>query len=616
MFCLYNVSIWSIIALGGHVIAQYAFFKYIENWEQLTQSGVLEEMNEHQFIRLDAEVIKTSEIARIKSLNIPLICPICEERMYFNKGYLRIKDDGEYENKSPYFYHSNKNACHFAESLPHALTKRFLFSKLKDAGYVVKEEYRHIVEGKRVRADVAAFAGEGGTPTLKLVVEVQASSGLLATLTKKINAYYTEGVPTAWVLLLDNFFTGYTGTTNSIFNPLTGEYESKPLEPGDENYFVVTGKDSKIFTLLMNEYGYVLAINYKGHVYLIRRDPQNEHRRMSAILREQHWTSHDDVYKITRVADKDIVPTIRLTPLQRFQKHEEIETTNGVPAGNYDTGIHQIQGLEENSLEEMPFAHDFVFEIEELLGEEANKALNPLLLIKETWNAQEKARNDLLQEIVEEKRLAEEEERRLTEIKRNISEAAVKSESHESLTEDEKFDLTHNDFIKRMKEEEKSYIDHLLRGLDEDLSEKGLNDSQGNAGKQHPKNKVLDEIEELLPLHGMKLENPMDIYGLNQIEALEFLDFIVGRASKRPSIDIIQSQETIWESYVSLAPSKRPQLERNLFKNGLPTWFMDLKFPFDRKQIEIQKKNKRRSSHLKPRSIKNPSWEEQMGFDY
>lgn len=598
-------------------MAQYAFFKYIENWEQITHSGIFEEMNEQQFIRLDAEVIEPDEIARIKSLNIPLACPICEERMYFNKGYLRVKDDGQYENKSPYFYHSNKDACHFAESLPHALTKRFLFSKLKDAGYVVKEEYRHFVEGKRVRADVAAFAGEGGSSSLKLVVEVQASSGLLSSLTKKINVYYTEGVPTAWVLLLDDFFTGYTGTTNSIFNFLTGEYETKLLEPGEENHFVVTGKDSKIFTLLMNEYGYVLAINYNGHVYLIRRDPKNEHRRMSAILREQHWTPQDDVYKITRVADKDIVPTLRLTPLKRVREHIKIETTNGVPVGSYDDGIHLTQDLGENSLDETPFTGDFIFEIDELLGEEANKALNPLSLIKETWSAQEKAKYDLLQEIMEEKRLAEEEERRAAETKLSISEALAKSERQESSTEDGNLEVIHSTFLKRKEEEERGYIAQLLRDLDENSSVKRETDFQSSTIKQRPKNKVLDEIEELLPLYGMKLGSPIDIYGLNEIEAMEFLDFIVGRGTKRPTINFTQSEDTIWESYVSLAPSKRPQLERNLFKEGLPSWFMELKFSFDRKQIEeIQKKKKRENKQKKSETIKNPSWEEQMGFDY
>lgn len=591
-------------------MAQYAFFKYIENWEQITQSGILEKMSEHQFIRIDAEVISPNEIAKLKSLNIPLICPICEERMYFNKGYLRIKDHGEYENKSPYFYHSIKDACHFAESLPHALTKRFLFTKLKDAGYVVKEEYRHNVEGKRVRADVAAFIGGGDAPTLKFVVEVQASSGLLSSLTKKINAYYTEGIPTAWVLLLDDFFMGYTGTTNIIFNPLSGEYESKPLEPGEENYFVVTGKDSKIFTSLMNEYGYILAINNNGHVYLIRRDPDNEHRRMSAILRDQHWTPQDDVYKITRVADKDIVPTIRLTPLTRFQEHSEVETKNGIPLGDYDDGMHPLQpeDIGENGLNESLISSDFVFEIEELLGDEANKALNPLLLIKETWSAQEKARIDLAREIGEEKRLAEEEK------KRSELEAVVKVEPPEFLGESGKIESTHSDFLKRREEEDREYINQLLRALDDDKSVKPEIDSQGRIGNKSSRFKLLDEIEELLPLYGMKIEDRMDIYGLYEVEARELLDFILGRGTKRPSIDIIQSQETIWDSYVSLAPNKRPQLERNLFKDGLPAWFMDLKFPFDRKQIEIEKKNKR--GHLKSKTIKNPSWEEQMGFDY
>lgn len=598
-------------------MAQFAFFKRIDNWKQITPSGVLDEMNEHQFIKLDAEVISTNEIAKIKSLKIPLVCPICEERMYFNKGYLRIKDDDHFENKSPYFFHSNIDACHFAESLPHALTKRYLFSKLKDAGYVVKEEYRHIVEGKRIRADVAAFAGDSESTSLKLVVEVQASSGLLSSLSKKINAYYTEGVPTAWVLLLDDFFTGYSRTTNSVVNVLTGEYEVQSLEPGEENYFVVTGKDSKIFTLLMNEYGYVLAIDYKGHVYLIRRDPNNEHRRMLAILREQYWTPQDDVYKISRVAVKDIVPTLKQTPLKRVQEHKEIETTNGVPVGSYDDGTHPTQDIGENSLDDSSSTYEDTFEIEELLGEEANKALNPLFLIKEIWSAQEKARKALLQEIAEEKRLAKEEESRTTEIMLGISEVATKSEHQESLAEKGELDVIHNNFLERIKQEEREYIAQLLLDKDTDFPTARESDSQSSKGKQRIKNKVLDEIEELLPLYGMKLESPMDIYGLSETEALELLDFIVGHSTKRPSISFSQSQVTIWDSYVSLAPSKRPQLERNLFKDGLPGWFTKLKFPYDKKQIEVQKKEQiRNNKQLKSKTINNPSWEEQMGFDY
>ncbi|WP_422661327.1 hypothetical protein ACK8P5_12915 [Paenibacillus sp. EC2-1] len=597
-------------------MAQYAFFKRIDNWEQITPSGVLEEMNDQQYIRLDSEVTVKSEIVKIKSLNIPLVCPICEERMYFNKGYLRENDGGQYENKSPYFYHSNKDACHFAESLPHALTKRYLFSKLKEAGYMVKEEYRHLVEGKRIRADVAAFTGEGESPSLKLVVEVQASSGLLSSLIKKINTYYTESAPTAWVILLDEFFTGYSGITDSIYNHVTGEYDTHTLETGEENYFAVTGKDSKIFTLLMNEYGYVLAINNKGHVYLIRRDPKNEHRRIAAILLKQYWTTQDEVYLITRVADKDIVPTLSLTPLIRVQELEEQETTSGVPAGSYKDGIHSTQGHVESSAIETPFSGDSKFMIDELIGEDANKALNPLSLIMETWRAQEKARNDLLLEIAEEKRLAEEKKRRSTEIKLSISEADEKIDRKESSAADkEKLEVINNFDLQR-KAEERAYINQLLHDLNEDFSFNRENEFKRSSGKQRPKNKMLDEIEELLPLYGMKLESPMDIYGLNETEALDFIDFIVGRSTNRPAVNCIQSRDTIWESYVSLTPNKRPQLERNLFKEGLPGWFMDLKFPFDRKQIETQKKMMRENKQMKSRTLNNPGLEEQMGFDF
>lgn len=101
----------------------------------------------------------------------------------------------------------------------------------------------------------------------------------------------------------------------------------------------------------------------------------------------------------------------------------------------------------------------------------------------------------------------------------------------------------------------------------------------------------------------------MDIYGLNEKEASLFLEYIYGQSKNYPSIDIVRNVDLIWNSYATLPQEKRHLLERNVFPEGLSAWFMEKKFPFDRKQIEIQKKE---TMKLKKNSNQKdnvqPSW--------
>ncbi|KWX88399.1 hypothetical protein AMQ83_07015 [Paenibacillus riograndensis] len=362
---------------------------------------------------------------------------------------------------------------------------------------------------------------------------------------------------------------------------------------------MVIGKDSKTFTFLMNEYGYILAINYAGQVFLIRRDPVNEPRRISAILHKQHWTPQDDVYKITRIADKDIVPTLQLTPLLSVHQVEEV-TFFGVPLGSHDgTGKHAIDTADENDfISELVDTND-QFQIEELLGSEADKALNPLYLILETWSAQREATKKLTQQLDEEQRFLEEEEqkRRISELLPTSSTGSVmlQEKEHDNITHSHP-DIAEPNEMENLLTEEHSTILSINR---------------------RPTNKVLDEIVHSLPLYGIKLLDPMDIYGLNEKEASLFLEYIYGQSKHYPSIDIFRNEETIWNSYVTLPQEKRHLLERNVFPEGLPAWFMEKKFPFDRKQIEIQKKETMKlKKNSKQKDNVQPSWEEQMGFDY
>ncbi|WP_028592971.1 hypothetical protein [Paenibacillus massiliensis] len=568
-------------------MSQYAYFTPFVGWEEKLPTGLLQTANEFEQVQLDALRLTDDErnVLRKSKKTLYLTCPICNGPMYYNKGFQIIKDGIREANKSPYFYHNNRENCHFSESLSHALTKKFIFSKLRDAGYTVYEETRHQIEGKKIRVDVAAYIGSGTTSKLRIVVEILASDMKPSAISKKINAYYSEGVPTAWVIVLDDLFTGYTGTKQIELDPDSEEinYLVHSLQPGEQNPFVVTGSNSKAFTLLMNEYGFVVAVTHAGEVFLIRRNPDNELQRFSALQRGEPWTTQDELYQITRIADKDVVRTLLVTPLRKLLDSEDVIYPKGAVSSAYPPkeGNHFEDQVFESSIEPgIDFTEGMV------TGSEADKALDPVALIYQTWRAQQAAE---VEYILEEKRLQAEEE--LRQHQADLHQQASKEHQHLENTTPRQMDI--QKVTAPQQEDSINYINH--------------NDSKRLASP-----KKIEEVERHLLLNGFNTAQKMDLFSISN----RIADIILTQLSddlKGLPIELIRNDETIWAAYETLSPQDRIKLERNVFPTGLPPWFMTQMIRLNQKETAEDRKRK---AQLKRSLNKSTFVDEYPRFDF
>ncbi|QYK67484.1 competence protein CoiA family protein [Paenibacillus sp. S02] len=551
---------------------QFAYTASYNGWETDFPSGRIQTFKEQEYIELDSFTVTAEEVKRIRSpKEHQLICPICEHRLVYNRGYYKKDNDAKHPAiRRPSFYHLNNEACFESESLAHAMTKRFLFEKLLEAGYEVREEHKHRINGKKIRADVAAFTGTHHTQRLRLVVEVQASNIYLATMAKRVNAYFEEGVPTAWVLLLDDFFEGYTAAKKEEYDPDLREFVMVPLNPGGENLFTVNGKDSKAFLLLMDLYGYVLGVNYTGNIFLIRRDPDNESFRTRALLTksswtsaDSSWTSADEVYRIARIADKDIVPTLLLTPLIQVPVEESTGsiTFTGIPLGALGEGSHPTFNPETTELTEIGID----FESGKLVGQEAEKAINPIALIHQTWEAQ---------------RLAEEKFKSQENHLQELQELIDQAEEHEHQVR-EFFRGDYGDFL----------INEELR----------------------------HQIEETLLLNGYQAKDPTQLTYLTRNEGRDLLSFIQGKSKMLHRVELLHNDETIWDAYEKLSESGRLQLERNVFPDALPLWFAGRKRKLAEKELLEKKKQRQKASkeaREKKSTIQEKGSDAELGWNF
>ncbi|WP_052452939.1 competence protein CoiA family protein [Paenibacillus polymyxa] len=575
-------------------MTQYAYFNPFPGWKEMFPNAKLQ--NAHGFKQVELNAGKISEkekmTLRASKAQIVLNCPICDGRLYYNQGYHKAGNGAVDSNKSPYFYHNNRENCHYIESLSHALTKRFIFHKLKEAGYIVREQEGHYIDGKKVRADVAAYIGKEADPCLRLVVEVQASDLKPSVVSRKVNAYYKEEVPTAWVIVLDDLFTGYTGIQQTEFDPVQGEYTYKTLEPGKENYFVVTGKKSRLFTMLMNEYGYIMAVNHAGQVFLIRRDPDNEPNRIMALKSGKEWTPQDELYKITRVADKDVARTLLITPLLKFPEFMESKNAKGVFVGDYG-GKCDVQNEDLAALLEQGIN----FENGMLNGEDAGQALDPISLIQETWKAQQLAEEWFIQE--EERLKAEEDKRRQKE-----AEKWLRAEEGRKRAEADQLRQAHERWLaeqeKRLQEERSKQLrrEEQARAAAEERTENRLGGStpiyfpEEVADKdRYASPKKIETIEKQLILNGVVAVDKMHVVSLTNYEAEVMLAYLSGDRFYNPPIELIQNEKTIWSAYESLSPEERKQLEKNVFPEKVaPPWFISNQIKLNQKEREQERK--------------------------
>ncbi|PEB72608.1 hypothetical protein COM89_26885 [Bacillus thuringiensis] len=313
---------------------QYSYIEFFNCWEDKFPSGKKITLKERDYIELNSMTLeKNSEVKLIqgKKALYKTKCPICHEVLSYNQGSTN--------RRNPFFFHLSRRKCFEHESLAHGQTKGYLYDLFKKAGYHVKEEKRH---KDLTRADVAVLQIENGREELKLAIEVQASNIQIGNIARRINAYFEERVPTAWVLVLDSFFPpkkserdgeifytdSYSGTRKSTFNTETLTYEYTYISTKEEALFHVTGSDNKAFNYLMDLYHVIVAVDHNGHVFLIRRTEESTKLRLESMLENRPHSTQDDIFLINRVAESHIVPVLLETELLYALTDEVASTKN------------------------------------------------------------------------------------------------------------------------------------------------------------------------------------------------------------------------------------------------------------------------------------------------
>jgi competence CoiA-like predicted nuclease len=213
------------------------------------QTDRKEIFKENDFIALDSMSISAEEVRYLKKYR-NVNCPVCGDDVHFRSGF--VKKNGEEINPCWFHKKNGKENCYSSEGLSHALIKNFVFQKMTERGYQVKEQKRYKFGDKFVRADVAVLEEEkeSKNEVLKLVVEVQASNTTESEVKKRIAAYFQENAPVAWVLFLEGFFENYKMDTGQKYNSESGEYEDAPVLPNKEYPFYLVGGNSPVFNLV------------------------------------------------------------------------------------------------------------------------------------------------------------------------------------------------------------------------------------------------------------------------------------------------------------------------------------------------------------------------------
>lgn len=302
--------------------------------------------------------------------------------------------------KNNCFSHFHKKDCTLPESFEHAITKLKIYNLFKEAGYTPKLE--RVFKSNHVdynpRADVFVEAITGNE---KIVVEVQGSKSILPnTIAKRTMAYAGEGIPTAWVLILDSYFKEeqYAGTTiTEVIKHGDGTFsnEVRSLRYDEDGIFTVS-RNPKSFDQLMNAYGYVIAVNYEGHFFLIRQDV----------------FSKGDVYRISRIPHEDLVEVLLSTDLVELDYHYVPRTKAVQEKGDFEGRVgfdhEEEKKFSNTSLNGIDFELAYQIEQERLMNE---GRLDPLSLIRQLkavreFNQRDKKREELSaqREIINEKK--------------------------------------------------------------------------------------------------------------------------------------------------------------------------------------------------------------------
>lgn len=275
-------------------------------------------------------------------------------------------------NKNNCFSHFHKKGCTLPESFEHAITKLKIYNLFKESGYIPKLErvFKSIHVDYNPRADVFVEAFTGNE---KIVVEVQASNNIqTTTVAKRTMAYAMGGIPTAWVLILESYFKGkqYAGTTiTEVIKHEDGTFsnEVRSLRYDEDGVFTVS-ENPKSFNQLMDAYGYIIAVNYEGHFFLIRQDV----------------FSKGDVYRISRIPHENLVEVLLTTELVELDYHYVPKKKAVQEKGDFEgrEGFeHEEKGeLSNISLNGIDFDMAYQIEQERLMYE---GKLDPLTLIQQ-----------------------------------------------------------------------------------------------------------------------------------------------------------------------------------------------------------------------------------------
>lgn len=536
---------------------RYAIVKTFAKWDEILTSGNIETFNEEDVIALDSMRITKKERAFLKKTQLLVYCPVCQEEVYFKTGYR--KKNGELIN--PHWCHkrNSKDNCHHAEGAAHAMTKRFVFNKLRERGYKVKEERVHKIGGRYVRADVAALKESEKQDILKLVVEVQASSLRVADAQRRIAAYYREKAPVAWVLLLDSFFEQYVimRGEDAVYNSL-GEIEEERLIPDKEYAFYLAGKDRPAFNFLMDHYFYTIGVRYDGRVFLIRRSPNAAKRREEALSKGKKWTSQDDEYLISLIHDDRIADVLLQTPLiaMEYVSQEKKRTVEQV-ADEFKGGDCVDSQMRTN-------AKDQFIDFES--GRTTEATLNSLQLIRETMEAakQERIRLEKLrikQESTQEPKKQGQEYEQI-EFELDYDEESWEREWEKEREEWERlvaeqlwYDYLENEEEKQLKRLQEAQRNRFMEQMQQDTKQRKHEpvQSQSDQDTETPQVEVYYE--------------PIDVSG--EIK--------------------MQMRQDLWQKYLQVPKENREQWQKQTFQGDLPSWFVMKVFHLNR-QEQKQKK--------------------------
>ncbi|ARR10690.1 hypothetical protein [Paenibacillus bovis] len=586
-------------------MAQRAYLNYFDGWKEQFPSATLQEMGDELVIELDSSQISAAEVLAVrnmhkKGLRTPF-CAICQTRLVYDKGFIDNDRSGMGSHRAPSFKHLKRD-CFRSESLPHAYTKRFVFSRLETAGYRVFEDMRPF-GAQQLQADVAAYQKENGEEELRMVVEVLATPPKVPNMIRKMNTFATESVPTAWVLLLDSFFDKRVvgGVTRMVDPTFLHEvkYKVTPIEPGQNDNFVVAGKENAAFSFLIQNYGYVIGVFQPGYVFFIRRDPRNEEERQYKLLKGQTWDSADDLFVITRMADKDLVPTLLYTPVLTFAEQAAKRPLQpGAPRELQEQDMHAIVKNSPNEEANV----DIDFEAAKLVGEEAELAYNPLQLIQESRQAREAAR------IRYEEDIAREEAQKAVQELQNeeVDQQAAGREQSESA-----------DTLEINQLDDRSYEEAELLASDPDYPPNiRMNERKEWAPFEYPMNyKQREQVTYEIQVRGYTLAEPDQLLHCSEAEGLQIVQAMKDGRIENSPLELIRNEQTITEAYAHLDDKGRLAMGHFLYPEGLAEpWF----FTMTTKQKEKDQQKMKRLQKLQRQQDKQKKGvpEDQERFDF